>query len=176
MENVITALIVITLLLAGGLLMTQRHLAAQEALILSWQAWEAQLEERTRTGITPLQSETKSNGSVVELVLENTGQTKMADFDQWDVIVHYESVQGPVVDWVPHEEVAADGDKDEWSVTGVYLEAADLTPEIDDPGIANPGEDVILRLQLHPPVKVNTTNLATVATPNGIGATTVFTR
>jgi archaellum component FlaF (FlaF/FlaG flagellin family) len=176
MENVITALIVITLLLAGGLLMTQRNLAAQEALLLAGQVQETRIEARTRTAINPLQSETKSSGGIVELTVENTGQTKLADFAEWDVIVNYESVQGQVLDWVPYIDEASAEDDNEWSVMGVYLNAANATPEVDDPNIMNPDEDLVLRLQLHPPVKVGTTNLATVVTANGIGVTTVFTR
>ncbi len=142
--------------------------------MLDWLAMQQRSEQRMQTQMEPVTAETVSNGAVVELALANTGQTMLADFDQWDVIVQYESVQGYVVDWLPYVE--GEPGLDEWTVVGVYLDAASATAEIYDPGIVNNGEEVLLRLRLSSPVKVGSTNLARVVTPNGVGITTAFTR
>jgi hypothetical protein len=61
-------------------------------------------------------------------------------------------------------------------VEGLYLDASEGTEEVFDPDILNPGEEVVIQIWVSPPVGSPTTNLATVATPNGISASTAFTR
>ena len=174
MESVIAALIVITLVLSGGLMMAQSSLASQETVMLSWLSMERRSEQRVRTEMTTVTTETDGSGEVVELVLANTGETKLADFDQWDIIVQYQSVQGYSVDWLPYVE--GEPGLDEWSVVGIYLDAASATAEVYDPGIVNSGEEVLLRIRLSPPVAVGSTNVVRIVTLNGIGVSATFTR
>ena len=65
---------------------------------------------------------------------------------------------------------------DQWTVAGIYLDAASAIGEIYDPGIVNPGETMVVRARLQPPVKVGSTNLVTIVTGAGISTTTVFVR
>jgi hypothetical protein len=174
MDGVIAALILIALVLTGSLLLVQRFFVSQEAMMLDWLATEDRLAQRMRTALTPLTAETVSSGAVVELVLANTGQTRLADFEQWDVIVEYESVQGYVVTWLPY--VVGEPGLDEWTVVGIYLDAATATAEIYDPDIVNAGEELLIRVRLSPPVKVGSNNLARVVVPNGVGASMAFSR
>jgi len=174
MESIIATLIVITLVLTGGLMMAQRYLASQETVMLAWLSMERRSEQRVRTQMTTVTTETDGSGEVVELVLANTGETKLADFDQWDVIVQYQSVEGYSVDWLPYVEGAPG--LDEWSVVGIYLDAATATAEVNDPGIVNSDEEVLLRVRLSPAIEVGSTNLARIVTPNGVGVSATFTR
>jgi len=48
--------------------------------------------EIARTNISSLGAVTQSAGTIVEVTLENTGETKLEDFDKWDVIVQYHEV------------------------------------------------------------------------------------
>ena len=174
MESIIATLIIITLVLTGGLMMAQRYLSSQERLMQAWLEMERAAEERLRTEVAAVASETKSSGAVVDLTLANSGLTKLADYETWDVIVQYESVQGYRVVWLPY--VTGEPGQDEWSVDGIYLDAVAGTAEIYDPGIFDSGEELVARLRLSPPVKVGSTNLARVVTPNGVAVSVNFTR
>lgn len=175
METVLTAFIVITLLLFIGLTLFQGFLEAQDDMQVSWQEMEDRLEQRSRTTLTPLNAESKSSGSVIELTLRNDGTTKLADFAEWDVIVqHYSASSAYYVDWMPYVEYEPTGS--EWTVVGIYMDTAVSQPEVFDPGILNPGEEILLRIRVMPPVGPSTINLATISTNNGIAVPMVFTR
>ena len=128
--------------------------------------------ERTRTELSSVEASTKATGDTVEVILGNVGSTKLADFDQWDVILQYTDT-GSVYRTRWYAYGAGDNT---WTVSGIYLDASASTAEVIDPDILNPGEEIVIWVSVDPSVKLSTTNYATVATPNGITATTVFTR
>ncbi len=174
METVIAALLVITVALVGGLLIAEQSLNAQESVMLSWQTLEARAEERAGTVVSIQDAESLASGAIVEFSLANTGTTMLADFDTWDLIVQYESVHGDEIAWLPYVE--GEPGQSEWTVVGIYLDAASATPEVYDPGIVNAGETMVVRARLQPPVMVGSTNLVTIVTGTGLSATTVFVR
>lgn len=174
METVVAALIVLTLLLFGGLMLAQQHLLSQESMILTWQTMEARLETRAQTDLATVGAETRSSGAVIEMTLRNDGQTKLADFEHWDLIVEYQSATGTHIEWLPY--TAGAPTNNEWSVSGIYVDAAALTPEAYDPDILNPGEEMVLRARVLPVVQAGSVNRVMVRSTNGIGATAIFTR
>lgn len=126
--------------------------------------------ERARTDLSPVGAQTISGGSVVEITLRNEGDTKLADFDQWDVILQYYDSGGHYyTEWYPFGS-----GQNEWDVWDIFLEAPTVH-EVFDVDILNPGEEMGIWVSVSPQVGAGTTNLATVATPNGITASTVFT-
>lgn len=169
METVISALIVIALLILTVMGLAQASITAQATIAQSSGAMQERVGERARTGIAPLNAQATPLGapaSTVQITLKNTGTTKLSDFNQWDVILQYSDGVSNQVKWYPG--------LDTWANT-IYLSAATLTPEVYDPGILNPNEEMIATLTVTPSIGVGTTNLAVVSTPNGIIATTVFT-
>jgi len=175
-ETIIVSLIVMSIILFGALTISQSYLSSQDAILASWREMEERTGERARTDLSPIGAETRSEGTIVEATLSNEGDTKLADFDQWDVIVQYYTTGGDYnIRWLPYTEAAEPGDN-QWTVVGIYLDAAAATPEVYEPGILNPGEEIVIRMGVSPPVGVGTTNLATIATPNGISASVIFTR
>ncbi len=168
MENVITALIIIGVLMLAILGLSERAISAQTALVEVSRLAQERATDRARTDLTPLAATTTVFGDYVEVTLKNTGDTKLADFEQWDVIVRYTDASGgDHVDWY--------GYPGQWTKQ-VFQTASISAPEAFDPGILNPGEEIVLQIQVSPAVGSGTTNLVTVATPNGISASTVFTR
>jgi hypothetical protein len=167
METAITGLIVITVLLLAILTLSHSFLSSQDAILGSWQEMEERMGERARTDISPLGATTNPVGDVVEVTLKNEGDTKLADFDRWDVILQYGSGS---VQWYPYG-----AGRNKWGES-IYLDASEGTEEIFDPDILNPGEEIVIQvwLPLTDTVPVGT-HLATIATPNGISASTVFT-
>lgn len=174
METVIPALIVITLLLLAGFMISEQALSAQESVAMSWLEMQERVEERARTDISPVGTETSYDGSTVEVTLRNDGATKLADFEQWDVIVQYDSTGNgdyDVVEWLSYPEGAEVGEKeepldDEWRVY-------EILPDSFDPDILNPEEEMVIKLRVSPPITL--TGRAIIATPNGVTASTVFT-
>lgn len=171
METAITGLIIITVLMLAVLTLSHSFLSSQDAVLESWREMEERLGERARTDLSPVSAGTISAGAVVEVTLRNEGDTKLADFDQWDVILQYYDGGGQYhLDWYPFGP-----GQDQWSVYDIFLDAPTV-PEAFDPDILNPGEEVVIWISVSPAVGSPTTNLVTIATPNGISTSTVFTR
>ena len=168
METAIAALIILTVVLSGVLTLTHAYLSSQDTILESWREMEERRGERARTDLSPVGATVDAGGATVTVILENEGDTKLADFDQWDVIVQYYRASGEyLVEWLPYVEGTEPGNN-QWAVNKIY--------EAYETGILNPGEEMVVRIRLNPPVGPATTNLVTVATPNGISASTVFTR
>jgi hypothetical protein len=170
METTITGLIVISLLLIAVVTIGYAYFSAQSAMVVSFQEMSERLGDRARTNIVPQSATTLLLGTRVELTLKNEGTTKLADFQKWDVIVQYqgEDAQSHTL-WVPYGSGS-----NTWTYQ-LYLAAPDV-PEVVEPDILNTGEEMVLQVSLSPAVTTLSTNSISVATPNGIRASTVFTR
>lgn len=176
MDSALASLILITALLFGVLTLSETYFTTQDTLLAATQEMTARTQEQTHTALTLIAAATQNAGADVELTFRNTGSAKIADFAEWDVIVQYYTVQGTyVVNWLPYGASASPGDN-QWGVGGIYLTAATLTPEVYEPGILNPGEEIIVRLKLFPSVGTETTNLVTIAVANGVGQSAIFER
>jgi hypothetical protein len=166
METTITGLIVISLLLIAVVTIGYAYFSAQSAMVVSFQEMSERLGDRARTNIVPQSATTLLLGHRVELTLKNEGATKLADFQRWDVIVQR---QGDAPLWVPY------GSGDNTWTYQLYLVAPDV-PEVIEPDILNTGEEMVMQVSLAAPVGEASTNTISIATPNGIRASTVFTR
>jgi len=165
MDTAITGLIIITLLVLSVLTISESYLSSQDAVAESWQDMEKRLGDRARTDLSPVSAQTISSGAVVEVTLRNEGDTKLADFDRWDVILqYYGNDSGYYARWYPYGTGV-----NEWNVYDILLDTF-------EPDILNPGEEMVIWISVSPAVLAGSTNLATIATPNGITASTVFTR
>lgn len=168
MDTVLTGLIVITLLILAVLMMSQAYFSSQDAMFTSWRDMQARLGEQNRTGLTPVTARTLPGGSsdTVEVTVSNSGNTKWArdDFDRWDVILQYTDTDGAQhTAWYPYGATT-----NTWTAHHIA--------ELYEPGILNPGEELVVWVTITPTIQVASTNVATVGTPNGISATAVFTR
>ena len=172
METAIVSLICIALVVFGGMTMSQGFLTSADSTTIGLEEISQNGEEIMRTELNTV-SATQPAADTLQVTLENNGQTKLADFDKWDVIAQYYDAGGTYyVKWLPYTE-GTPGDN-EWKKTGIYLDAGDETLEVFEPGILNPGEDIKIEAQLNPAVGAGTTNLVVVSTPNGIPASISF--
>jgi hypothetical protein len=166
METVIPAAIIIGLLLLAMLTMTEQALFAQEIAAESWLEMQERQGEWNRTSLSVV--EAISDGNFVTVTLENDGDTKLADFDQWDVILEYKGSDGTYYKgWYPYIEPPLGWWENDWT--------ENIHDDAFDPGIFNPGEEMTIRISVTPTIKTGTTNKAIIATPNGVTASTVFT-
>jgi len=170
METAIVSLICIALIVFGGMTMSQGFLTSVDSTTAGLEEMSDRDENIMRTELSTVDA-TLTSATNLQVTLENSGQTKLASFDKWDVIVQYYADGGAYqVRWLPYTE--GELGVNEWNCEGIYLGGA---AEAFEPGIVNPGEEVVIEAYLVPPVGDNTTNLAVVSTPNGIPASISFT-
>jgi hypothetical protein len=174
-ENVLVASMIIFILLFAVLTLSETFLSTQDAIRESWQEMQVRLDDQARTSLLPLEAHTASMGTVVEFTLRNNGAARMTNFDRWDVILQYYDAGTPAVYrtiWLPFTNQDPGGG--EWTVDGIYLSADTGTAEVYEPGILNPGEEIILKLRGTVPTGAGMAAQVAVATANGISASTMF--
>lgn len=176
MESSLAALIIFTVALFSANLMAHSYLTTQELIQHGWQVMEARNLEQLHTDLAPIQAVSKSAGVNVELTLGNSGDVRLADFDQWDVIVEYYTASNNYrIAWLNYTSATSPG-AGEWTVLGIYVDAATAQAEVFEPGIFNPGEEIVVQMRLSNPVGVGTTNLAVLGVSNGTSTSMSFTR
>jgi hypothetical protein len=172
METAIVSIICIALVVFGGMTMSN-------GFMTSLDTGAARLEEIgnrnnaiMRTDLSPVSTNItlESGPDLLEIVLENTGQTKLADFIKWDIIVQYYNDSGNyTVQWLPYVEGTTD--PCEWDIGWIKMNGQ---PEVFDKNVLNPGEQIMIKTRLDPSVGVNTTNMVVISTPSGVTCTTYF--
>lgn len=172
METAIVSIICIALVIFGGMTMSHGFMTSVDASTAGLQQIGNKIETMLRTELTPVSTNLTlvSGPSPLEIVLENTGQTKMADYEKWDVIVQYYDSTGTYhVEWLPYSVTG--GATNEWGVGWIHLNGQ---PEKFDPTVLNPGEQIMIATQLDPAVGAGTTNMVVISTPSGITSSTYF--
>jgi len=124
-----------------------------------------------RTEIATINA-TQPSSNRFNLSLRNSGQVKLSSFSKWDVIVKYYNSGNYYITWLPY--VDGNPGNNEWTVNGIYLSSENLTDEVFEPGILNPGEEMIIQTELSPDIDKDTTCDVTVSTPNGVSDSFAF--
>ncbi|MHB1296514.1 MAG: hypothetical protein ACYC4R_16165 [Anaerolineae bacterium] len=176
MDSALATVILISLMLVAGLSLAQTHLSSQEALLEASHTLDARVVERARTCISTLSIQATAAGETVQVLLLNSGEVRLADLGQWDVIVQYHSVGGQyIIAHLPYRQTA-DLEADRWwDLGGIYIDREANEPEAFEPGIVNPGEQILLNLSLSPVMDASPA-LVTVSTPQGISASSILSR
>jgi hypothetical protein len=170
METAITALLVIGVMMLAVLGISDRALTAQATLSDTTRIVQESVSERVRTIITPTNVVADPDGLLVQITLKNSGTTRLADFAYWDVFVEYAGDMSEQVNWIPPGT-----DVNQWSAS-IYQDANASVPETFDPNLLNPGEDLVITVNVSPPIAAGSTDRITVVTPNGIAVSATFTR
>lgn len=171
METALVSLICVALIVFGGMTMSQGFMTSVDTSTMGLEDVRQRGETLMRTELTPVSSNLTA-ANTLEVILQNTGQAKLADFDKWDFIVQYYDDTGVYyTKWLPFTAGAL-GDN-QWEVAGISL---DGETEVYEPNVLNESESILLVAQLEPAVGDNTTNMVVVATPDGVTASTYFTR
>ena len=97
----------------------------------------------------------------------------LGNFSDWDVIFEVQKAPGLGISYLSYTTSSSPA-TGEWTAKGIYLNAASSTAEIRDPGIFNPGEEMIILANPSPSVVANTYDRAVSSTPNGVAAKTIF--
>jgi hypothetical protein len=169
METVIVSIICIALVIFGGMTMSQGFMTSVDASTTGLGEIGQRDETIIRTELSTV-SATLPSANTLEVILENSGQIKLANFDKWDVIVqYYDSSGGYHTEWLPYTRSSTGSNW--WEVAWIRLDGA---AEVFEPGVLNPKEQMMIRAHLNPAVGANTTNMVVVATPSGITASVYF--
>jgi hypothetical protein len=172
METAIISIICIALVVFGGMTMSNGFMTSLDASTAGLQEISTRDNTMMRTELSPVSTNITlvSGPDPLNIVLKNTGQTKIADFEKWDVIVQYFDDAGQY-----HVQYLTYVDKSiapyEWDVGWIKMNGQS---EIFDPGVLNPGEQIMIQTRLDPSVGVNTTNMVVISTPTGITCSTYF--
>jgi len=170
MEAAFVSMICIALIVVGGMTMARGFLSTIDTTSMNIDTMSQRSEDKMRTNLSVIEVDQISSYRF-EILLENVGQTKLSDFEKWDIIVHHRGddlVQ--YVTWLPY--VNGTPSDDEWSVEGIYT-ATDLD-EVFEPDIFNPDEHMIIEMRLDPGVDPESTNLVSITTPNGVTVSKSF--
>jgi len=149
MENAIVSLLCIALLLIGTLHLGVTSFSVAESIASSSREAEQQRFDIRQTRIS-ITNATVVNG-YPQITVRNDGGLSLADFDRWDVIVRQ---QGGGATWLSCPEPS------------IYFQGE---PEVFDPGILNPSEEMVLTLSevFVPP---GSAAEVTISTPRGVTA------
>jgi hypothetical protein len=172
METAIISIICIALMVFGGMAMSHGFMTSVDASTNGLEEAGQRNEIIMRTELTPVSANATlaAGADPVDIVLENTGQTKMADFDKWDVIIQYFDDSGIYhAVWLPHADDGAGAN--EWEVVWIRLNGQ---PEIFENNVLNPGEQILIRAWLDPSIGPSTTNMVVISTPSGVTSSTYF--
>jgi hypothetical protein len=178
MDNVLAAFVILFLLVFAGMTLSEAMIASQDMMQASIQAAEERLSEKSRTYLLPTNDEPvfEANGSVT-FTFRNAGAVRLAEFDQWDVIVQYFDDADPASFYIERlsytRNLPMNG---EWHVKGIAIDASADREEVFEPEILNPGEEISLNIKVSPPVGPGEGLQLLVAVPNGISVSTMMVR
>ena len=172
MSNVLGTLFMAVLLLVGVAVIAQSALSALGNLSDAWKQMEARSSEISRTEFASVS--TSHNPPNVDVTVSNTGKLPLHSFADWDVVAEYYETDGTYHQvWLPYTTAAVPGEN-QWTVTGVYLDAGASIPEVFQPGILDPGEEMVIRVNMTPAADTAVTNQVIIGTPNGISLSIPF--
>ena len=172
MANAITTLLTVAVVLVAVALIGQSSFKSMDTLSTAWKEMEVRTGQIARTNIQVLS--TSYTAPQVDITVKNTGLVALKDFSAWDVVVLYYEADGTYHPrWLPYTATNPPGDN-QWTVVGIYVDAATSTAEVFQPNILDPEEEMVIRLRLSPAAASNGQNLAIIATPNGVSVSTMF--
>ena len=164
MAAALVTIICIAMIVVGGMTLSQGILTSTDSAALSIETISVREGDITRTGIDVLRAAQLSWGDDLRVTVKNTGQTKLASYDKWDLIVTYETADGTMHStWLPYTTSLPTNN--EWTKARIGL---DGPFEYFEPGILDPGEEMVIMAQLNPLPNNAATGDISITTPNGV--------
>jgi len=160
------------------LMLGSATIGSADTVLVAWEVMVDRNTDRQRTDLTLLTADLVATSIDVDVSIRNTGQTLLRDFDDWDVMMQYygtssnQNLELLYVEYVATTTLASG----EWTIEDIYLNVASTTPEVYDPDVLNPGEEIVVRIKIDPAIPTSTDNLITISTPNGVTLSAPFSR
>ena len=178
MAHVITAVFAIGLIIIGAVTLTNSALSSAGDIALSFPEMVGREGEKARTKLELITADSSSTSTNIDISVRNAGQTALAEFSRWELLIQYYESSNNVdlkVLRLTHT-TSTQPASGQWTKRGIYMDAATQEAEVYEPNVFNPGEEMVLRLNVSPAIPENTDNLVTVATANGVTLSAPFSR
>lgn len=164
MATFVVTIICIAMIVVGGMTLSQGILTSADTTALNVDQISMREGEIARTHLEVYRAAQLTWADYLRVQVRNTGQTKLSNYDKWDVIVNYIDESGNTwVKWLPFTELLSGANN--WYKARIGLNGP---IEYFEPGIINPAEEMVILSRLNPPPKVDSKVNISVATPNGI--------
>ena len=168
MSNAIITLFVVAILMVAILSFTEISLNTLDSGAQSWKQTVDTAEEVLRTDIDVLGA--NNTAPYIEVLVQNSGKIRIGEFSKWDVIVQYYGGNSTYsISSLTYTENTSPSN-DQWTVATIYSNDSQSAEEAYEPGIVNPGEVMLMNLNLASTPQGNLTNWVTVSSPNGVVA------
>jgi len=163
MATILVSIICIAMIVVGGMTLSSGILTSTDATAISVDEISLREGEIARTDLTIRRGMYLAWEEMLRITVENTGQTRLASFNKWDVIINYSDGSAYHMEWLPYTTGVLGNN--EWQKARIGLNGP---LEYFEPDILNPGEELVMHARLSPLPGGNTTGEITVASPNGI--------
>lgn len=159
MDTIVVAVVILVLVIMSVLTMMVVVFQSANDLADSWRNMETQSISISETRISV--SGNYSSG-LIDIAVQNEGGTNLYDYPGWDVIIQYQSGQSSRSSYSGSYPPASGG----WAIEGIYMVGG--LPEVFDPNILNPGEEMVLSINPGIFIGDGETSRIIISTPNGV--------
>jgi len=154
--------------------MAQATFRSFHTLSDAWAKMEVTTGEIARTATDVTGTSLTGAGVTLEVTVQNSGQVDLLSFKNWDVFAQYYALLGVYYQKRLTYTTAASPGANQWTVKGIYRDAAATQAEIFEPGILDPGEYMVIKATLSPAADVTRSHKVLVATANGVVTSSSF--
>ncbi len=170
MPAVIITIICIAMIVVGGMTLSQGVLTSADTAAVNVERISVTEGEIMRTELNITRAAQLAWADYLRVTVKNDGQTKLASFDKWDVIVNYlddSSVKN--IKWLPYS--ASLPGNNEWQEARIGF---DGPIDFFEQGILNPSEEMVALIHLNPASKNGAIGNISMAAPNGVYSSSSF--
>ena len=178
MANVIIGAITVAMILLGSVTLISTSLGVAGELSLTWDEVLKRKGDKFRTELTLITADIAGTGTDIDISLRNSGQSALVHFTDWDAVIRYYDTadnSGLNIIWLEYA-TSSPPSANQWEVEGIYTDAVTKDAEIFEPNIFNPGEEMIVRINITPAIPASTDNVVTIGADNGISFSAPFSR
>lgn len=173
METIISSLIILMLVVFSVSSYSSAIVESQQLTADGWQAAQARVAEQNSTSIAFASQE--AGIDYIDATLLNDGDTSLANMHEWDIFISaYNQAGSLIVTWLPYEQADTFGNW--WQDSGLYMDAAGGSPEVYEPKVFNPGEELVIRIWLPGGLQSDSAVMLNIVTDSGAQARTIFTQ
>jgi archaellum component FlaF (FlaF/FlaG flagellin family) len=164
MAVAVATIICIVMIVFGGMTLSQGIIISADSTASNVDNMNIMEGEIARTDLNITRAAPMAWANYLRVTVKNNGQTKLASFDKWDMMVSYVDSGTLYSKWLPYNTGSLPIN-DEWQKARIGL---DGPMEFFEPGILNAAEEMVALIRLNPPPQVGTNGDVTVAAPNGV--------
>ncbi len=178
MANIVIGAITVGMILLGSITLISASLSAAGELSLTWDEVLKRKGDKSRTEMTLITADIAGAGTDIDVSILNNGQSALVDFTDWDAVIRYYDTTnntGLNIKWLEYA-TSSPPSANQWEVEGIYLDSVTKDAEIFEPNIFNPGEEMIVRVNITPAIPAGTDNVVTIGAENGISLSAPFSR